>query len=105
MYLLDVDADGFKPLLLINITARALIPLPQTPTVDEDDFVKHKSLGYHLRNIDDHPMNIEYHLMDAKDSEYFQEERGERGLRSQSNQYFSDGTNFYIEKHSVARMR
>ncbi|PHU23724.1 hypothetical protein BC332_08831 [Capsicum chinense] len=62
MYMMDVDADDFRPILRINIAERSVEglvnssePSPQRRAVD-DDFSDYK-------NDDDHPINTEDDLM------------------------------------------
>ncbi|KAF3650864.1 hypothetical protein FXO38_16921 [Capsicum annuum] len=66
MYMMDVDADGFMPILRINVVERSFEGpitssefLPPRPSVD-DDFSDYE-------NDDDHPINMEDYSMHMED--------------------------------------
>lgn len=57
LYMLDIAADGFRPLLRINIVLGSpTIPPPQ-PTIDEHDSFEDESLDAHLMDSEDDSMN------------------------------------------------
>ncbi|PHU02149.1 hypothetical protein BC332_27400 [Capsicum chinense] len=65
MYMMDVDTDGFRPILRINIAERSfeglvnsLEPPPLRPTVD-DDFSDYENDGNHPINTEDDSMLME----------------------------------------------
>ncbi|KAM3237668.1 hypothetical protein P3L10_012698 [Capsicum annuum] len=91
LYMLDVVADGSRPLLRINIIPESpTIPSPQ-PTINKHDSFKDESL-------DAHPMDSKYDSMELKDP-IFSEEGGEEcELGAQTNHTFSDGTKFQLNK-------
>ncbi|PHT67575.1 hypothetical protein T459_27062 [Capsicum annuum] len=66
MYMMDVDADGFRPILRINIVERffegpinSSEPPPLHPIVD-DDFRDYDNDDGHLINTEDDSMHMEY---------------------------------------------
>ncbi|PHT51780.1 hypothetical protein CQW23_06242 [Capsicum baccatum] len=98
LYMMDVDADGFRPILRINVVDRPFEellnlspPPPRRPIVDDDlnDY----------ENDDDHPINMEYNSIDMEydpsDLQYM-EENCRTG--SQPSHSFVDGSNFYCDQ-------
>lgn len=49
-------------------------------------------------NMDNNPINMKDHLIDAKDPKWFKREQEEYGPGSTSNHTFSNETNFQVEK-------
>ncbi|KAM3395468.1 hypothetical protein P3S68_004474 [Capsicum galapagoense] len=87
LYMLDVVADGSKPLLRINVIPGSLTIPPPQATIEEYDSFEDESL-------DAHPMDSEDHSMEWEDS-IFSEEAGEKcELGAQIIHTFFDGTNF-----------
>ncbi|PHT98301.1 hypothetical protein BC332_32770 [Capsicum chinense] len=73
MYMMDVDADSFRPILRINITERSfkglvnsLEPPPPRSTVD-NDFSDYENDDNHPINMEDDPMHMEDILLDLQD--------------------------------------
>ncbi|PHT79130.1 hypothetical protein T459_17182 [Capsicum annuum] len=98
LYMMDVDADGFRPILRINVVDRSFEgPMnsspspPRCPTVDDD-----------LNNYesdDIYPMNIEDDCVHMKDvSSDSQDAEDDCGIGSQPVYSFFDGTNFYRDQ-------
>ncbi|PHU14168.1 hypothetical protein BC332_15373 [Capsicum chinense] len=79
MYIIDVDADGFRPILRINIVERSFEgllnsspPPPRHPKVD-DDLNNYENDGDHPINIEDDSMHMEdvsSHSEDAMDGSF-----------------------------------
>ncbi|KAF3639169.1 hypothetical protein FXO38_22820 [Capsicum annuum] len=74
-YMMDVDPDGFRPILRINIVKRSFeglmnssTPPPRRPTVD-DDLNNYENNGNHPINIEDDSMHMEDVLSDSQDDE------------------------------------
>ncbi|PHT77872.1 hypothetical protein T459_15924 [Capsicum annuum] len=89
LYMLDVAADGSRPLLRINvITGFPIVPLPQ-PTIDKHDSFEDESL-------DAHPIDSKDDSMELEDSIFSKEGREECELGAQTNHTFSDRTNFQL---------
>ncbi|XP_047258574.1 uncharacterized protein LOC124890805 [Capsicum annuum] len=99
-YIMNADADEFRPILRINIVERSFEgpvnsspPPPRCPTVD-DDLINDDLNDY--ENYDDHPINMEdnsVHMEDfSSDSQYNEKDCG---MGSQPGHSFTDGTNFY----------
>ncbi|PHT99869.1 hypothetical protein BC332_29657 [Capsicum chinense] len=103
MYMMDVDAYGFRPLLRINVVERSfkgpvnsLEPPPPRPTVD-DDFNNYK-------NDDDDPINTEDDCMPMGDvSSDSQDDDEDCGTGSQPRYFFIDEITFISIKHSPTR--
>ncbi|PHT46335.1 putative aquaporin TIP3-2 [Capsicum baccatum] len=95
LYMMDVDAYGFRPVLRINVVDRSLKrPMnsspspPRCPTVD-DNLNDYESDG-------DHPMNIEDSCVHMEDvSSDSQDAKEDCGTGSQLVHSFSNGTIFY----------
>ncbi|KAF3616048.1 hypothetical protein FXO37_35230 [Capsicum annuum] len=98
LYMMDVDADGFRPILRINIVDRSfkgpmnlsLYP-PRCQTVD-NDLNNYKSDGDHPMNMEDDCVHIEEVSSDSQDVEK------DCRTRSQPVYFFSNGTNFYYDQ-------
>ncbi|KAF3662054.1 hypothetical protein T459_17069 [Capsicum annuum] len=77
LYMLDATVNGSRPLLRINVIPGSPTILPPYPTIDEHDSFEDESL-------DVHPMDtkLEDLSTELEDPNFFQEERGECGLRS-----------------------
>ncbi|PHT38677.1 hypothetical protein CQW23_22250 [Capsicum baccatum] len=87
LYMLDVAADGSRPLLRINIVPGSPKIPPPEPTIDEDDSFEDESL-------DANPMDSEDDSMELEDSIFFEEGGEECELGAQTNHTFSNGTTF-----------
>ncbi|KAG5580534.1 hypothetical protein H5410_051161 [Solanum commersonii] len=108
--MLDIAADGSRPILRINVIARS--PIEPTDSFNDNDSVVNENLGDKPNesfcdqsndNFGDDSMNghdpsldVEDQPVDAEDFEHFEEYDGEPELRSQPNHSFSDRTNFYM---------
>ncbi|KAM3326483.1 hypothetical protein P3S67_001609 [Capsicum chacoense] len=89
--MLDVAADGSRPLLRINIILGSPTIPPPEPTIDEDDSFEDESL-------DANPMDLEDDSMELKDP-IFSEEGGEEcELGAQTNHTFSNKTTFQVNQ-------
>ncbi|KAH0652023.1 hypothetical protein KY290_032940 [Solanum tuberosum] len=110
LYMMDIVADGSRPILRINVIARSLIE-PTYSFNDNDSIVKenlgdkpnesfcdqsHDNFGDDSMNGHDPSLDVEDQPVDAEDFKHFEEYEGEPELRSQPNHSFSDGTNFYM---------
>ncbi|PHT65640.1 hypothetical protein T459_30065 [Capsicum annuum] len=98
-YIMDTDADGFRPILRINVVERSFegplnspAPPPQCPTFDDDliddDLNDYENGGNHPINMEDDSMHMEDFSSDSQDDEE------DRGTASQPGHSFSDETNF-----------
>ncbi|PHU14772.1 hypothetical protein BC332_15977 [Capsicum chinense] len=67
LYILDVAADGSRPLLRINIVSGSPTILPPQPAIDEHDSFEDECL-------DAHPMDTEDDSMELEDSIFSEEE-------------------------------
>ncbi|PHT44947.1 hypothetical protein CQW23_14105 [Capsicum baccatum] len=98
LYIMDVDADGFRPVLRINVVDRSIEGLMNSslsptrcPTVD-NNLNDYKSDG-------DHPMNMKDDCVHMEDvSSNSQDTEEDCGMGSQPVHSFSDGTNFYHDQ-------
>ncbi|PHT28129.1 hypothetical protein CQW23_32269 [Capsicum baccatum] len=95
LYMMDVDVDGFRPVLRINVVDRSFEgpmnsspSLLRFPTVDEN-LNDYKSDGNHPMNMED----VCVHMKDVSSDSQDAEEDYETG--SQPVHFFSEGTNFY----------
>ncbi|KAH0784216.1 hypothetical protein KY290_003814 [Solanum tuberosum] len=79
LYMIDIVADGSRPILRINVIARSSIE-PMN-SLNDNDSIENENL--------DQPI-------DAEDVEHFEEDQEEPKLRSQPSHSFSNGTNFYM---------
>ncbi|KAH0681178.1 hypothetical protein KY284_022263 [Solanum tuberosum] len=113
--MLDIGIDGSWLTLRIHVNERPLIE-PTNSFNDDNDSIgnerlgdhskeslgdhSNESLGDHSMNIHDDSTDVENKPVDAEDPEreYCEEMQGEQELRSQSNHYFSDGTNLCINQ-------
>ncbi|PHT48472.1 hypothetical protein CQW23_12680 [Capsicum baccatum] len=75
LYMMDVDADGFRPILRINVVDRSFKGLmnsssspPRCQTVD-NDLNDYKSDGDHPMNMEDDCVHIEEVSLDSQDVE------------------------------------
>ncbi|PHU00039.1 hypothetical protein BC332_29826 [Capsicum chinense] len=101
LYMMDVDVDGFRPILRLNGVKKSFKGLmnsspspPRCPIID-DDLNDYKSDG-------DHPMDMEYDCMHMEDVSMNSQDAEEYyGMRSQPGHSFSDGTNFYHDQTFV----
>ncbi|KAM3357696.1 hypothetical protein P3S68_020627 [Capsicum galapagoense] len=98
MYMMDVDADGFRPILRINIAERSFEgpvnssePPPPCSTVD-DDFSDYKNDGDHPINTEDDSMHMEDLSSDSQDDEE------DHGTGSQPGYSFTNEANFHIDQ-------
>ncbi|PHU28842.1 hypothetical protein BC332_00935 [Capsicum chinense] len=96
IYIMDVDADGFRPILRINVVERSFEgminssePSSPRPTVD-DDFSNYENDGDHPINTEDDSMHMEDISSDSQD------DKEDHGTGSQSRYFFTDETNFYL---------
>ncbi|KAM3235389.1 hypothetical protein P3L10_015425 [Capsicum annuum] len=91
LYMLDVVADGSRPLLRINVIPGSPTIPPTQTTIEEHDLYENESL-------DAHPMDSEDHSMELKDPIFSEEEGEEWELGEQTNHTFFDGTNFKVNQ-------
>ncbi|PHT45927.1 hypothetical protein CQW23_15085 [Capsicum baccatum] len=98
MYMMDVDADGFRPILRINVAKRSIEglvnsskPLPPRWVVD-DDFSDYE-------NDDDQPINTKNNPMHMEEvSSESQDDEEDREMGSQLGYSFNDRANFYLDQ-------
>ncbi|KAM3200190.1 hypothetical protein P3L10_032551 [Capsicum annuum] len=93
-YIMDADADGFRPILRINVVERSFkgplnssAPPPRHPIVDDN-------LNNYENDVDD-TINMEdysMHMEDFSSNSQYGEEDCE--MKSQARHSFTDGTNF-----------
>ncbi|PHT48478.1 hypothetical protein CQW23_12686 [Capsicum baccatum] len=93
-YIMDADADGFRPILRINVVKRSFegplnssAPPPQRPTVD-DDLNNYENDVDNTINMEDYSMHMEEFLSNSQDEEE------DREMESQEGHSFTDETNF-----------
>ncbi|KAG5576223.1 hypothetical protein H5410_056357, partial [Solanum commersonii] len=107
LYLMNIDVDGSRPILRINIIARS--PIEPTDSFNDNDSVGNENLGDQPNesfcdqsndNLVDDSLNGHDHSLDVEDQpvdfEHFEVYQGEPELRSQPSHSFPDGTNFYM---------
>ncbi|PHT58280.1 hypothetical protein CQW23_00643 [Capsicum baccatum] len=101
LYMMDVDADDFRPILRINVVDRSFEgPMNSSPspprcwTVD-NDLNNYESDEYHPMNMEDECVHMEDVASDSQDAEE------DYRTGSQPVHSFSDGTNFYRVKYDV----
>ncbi|PHU18141.1 hypothetical protein BC332_13836 [Capsicum chinense] len=94
-YIIDADADGFRPILRINMVERSFegplnssAPPPRRPTVD-DDLNNYENDVDNTINMEDYSMHMEEFSSDSQDDEE------DREMESQAGHSFTDETNFY----------
>ncbi|PHT70827.1 hypothetical protein T459_25931 [Capsicum annuum] len=99
-YMMNANADGFRPILRINIVERSFEgPLNSSPppsrhaAVDDNlidnDLNNYENDGNHLINMEDDSMHIEDFSSDSQNDEE------DCGTGLQPGHSFTDGTNFY----------
>ncbi|KAF3664354.1 hypothetical protein FXO38_10161 [Capsicum annuum] len=99
-YIMDADADCFRPILRINVVERSFVgpqnsspPPPRRPTVDDDliddDLNDYENYGDHPINMKDDSMHMEDFSLDLQDDDE------DCGMGSQLRYSFTDGINFY----------
>ncbi|KAF3661607.1 hypothetical protein FXO38_05536 [Capsicum annuum] len=98
LYMMDVDADDFRPILRINVVDRSFEgPMnsspspPRCPTVD-DDLNNYESDGIYPMNIEDDCVHMKDVSSDSQDAE------DDCGIGFQPVYSFFDGTNFYRDQ-------
>ncbi|KAH0776479.1 hypothetical protein KY290_007890 [Solanum tuberosum] len=110
LYMMDIAADGSRPILRINVIARS--PIEPTDSFNDNDSVgndnlgdqpnesfcdqSNDNLGDDSMNGHDYSLDVEDQPVDEEDFEHFEKDQGEPELRSQPSHSFSDGTNFYM---------
>ncbi|KAF3631004.1 hypothetical protein FXO38_26839 [Capsicum annuum] len=105
-YIMDADADGFRPILRINVVESSFkgplnssAPPPRRPIVD-DNLIDDDLNGY--ENDDNHSINMEDDSMHMEDfSSDSQDIDEDGGTGSQPGHSFTDGTNFYCSQTFV----
>ncbi|PHT65863.1 hypothetical protein T459_30288 [Capsicum annuum] len=96
-YIMDADADGFRPILWINVVERSFegplnssAPPPRRPTVGDDliddDLNDYENDVDDTINMEDYSMHIEDFSSDSSEED--------RETKSQAGYFFIDGTNF-----------
>ncbi|PHT56775.1 hypothetical protein CQW23_05261 [Capsicum baccatum] len=79
-YIMDADADGFRPILRINVVERSFegplnssAPPPRRPAVDDDliddDLNNYENDVDDTINMEDYSMHMEYFSSDSQDDE------------------------------------
>ncbi|KAF3626810.1 hypothetical protein FXO38_29048 [Capsicum annuum] len=101
-YIMDADADGFRPILRINMVERSFEgSLNSSPTPPRSSTVDNNLIDDDLNdyeNDDDYPINMEDDSMHMKNfSSDSQDDEEDYGTRSQPRYSFTDGTNLYCE--------
>ncbi|PHT37805.1 hypothetical protein CQW23_21378 [Capsicum baccatum] len=99
-YIMDADANGFRPILRINVVERSfegslnsLAPLPRRPAVDDD--LIDDDLSDYKNDVDD-TINMEDYSMHMEDfSSDWQDDEEDCETESQAGHSFTDETNFY----------
>ncbi|PHU25630.1 hypothetical protein BC332_03962 [Capsicum chinense] len=99
-YIMDADADGFRPILRINVVERffegplnSLAPPPWCPAVDDD--LIDDDLNDYENDVDD-IINMEDFSMHMEDfSSNSQDDEEDHKTESQAGYSFTDETNFY----------
>ncbi|PHT58717.1 hypothetical protein CQW23_01080 [Capsicum baccatum] len=94
-YIMDADADSFRPILRINVVERSFegplnssAPSPRRPTVD-DNLNDYENDVDDTINMEDYSMHMEDFSSDSQDDDEDLE------TESQAGHSFTDGTNFY----------
>ncbi|KAF3627462.1 putative phosphoserine aminotransferase, chloroplastic-like [Capsicum annuum] len=101
LYMMDVDADGFRPILRINVVDRSFeepmnssLSPPRCRIVD-NDLIDYESDGDHPMNMEDGCEHMKAVLLDSKDAEE------DCRMGSQPVYIFSNGINFYHDQTFV----
>ncbi|PHU10361.1 hypothetical protein BC332_22221 [Capsicum chinense] len=110
-YIMDANADGFRPILRINMVKRSLegplnssTPPLRRPAIDDDliddNLNDYKNGGNHPFNMEDDSMQMEEFSSDSQDDEE------DCGTTSQPGHSFFDETNFcygqtYVDKKKL----
>ncbi|PHU00524.1 hypothetical protein BC332_30311 [Capsicum chinense] len=98
-YIMDADADGFRPILRINVVERSFegplnssSPPPRRPTVGDDliddDLNNYENDVDDTINMEDYSLHIEDFSSDSQDDEE------DREIKSQAGYSFTDETDF-----------
>ncbi|PHT56407.1 hypothetical protein CQW23_04893 [Capsicum baccatum] len=98
-YIMDADADGFRPILRINMVERSFegplnssAPPPRRSAVDDDliddDLNDYENDVDDIINMEDYSMHMEDFSSDSQDDEE------DREMKSQAGYFFTDGINF-----------
>ncbi|XP_047256054.1 uncharacterized protein LOC124888809 [Capsicum annuum] len=98
MYMIDVDADGIRPILRIHVDERSVEGLvnsserPPPRRVVDNDFSNYE-------NDDNQPINTEDDPMHMKEvSSNSQDDEEDRGTGSQPRHCFNNGANFHLDQ-------
>ncbi|KAF3624769.1 hypothetical protein FXO38_30080 [Capsicum annuum] len=97
MYMMNVDADGFRPILRINVVERSFegllnsSPPPPRRSKVNNDLNNYENDGDHPINMEDDSMHMEDVSSDSQDAE-----EG-CGTRSQPGHSFTGRTNYYCD--------
>ncbi|PHU00211.1 hypothetical protein BC332_29998 [Capsicum chinense] len=98
MYMMNVDTDGFRIILKINIVERSFEgplnsspPSPRRPAVDYN-LNDYENDDDHLINVEDNSMHMEDVSLDSQDDEE------DCGTGSQPGHSFTDEISFYCDK-------
>ncbi|PHT92985.1 hypothetical protein T459_00867 [Capsicum annuum] len=98
LYMMDVDADKFRPILRINVVDGSFegpmnsSPSPPRCRTVNNDLNDYESDEYHPMNMEDDCVHMEDVASDSQDAE------GDYRTGSQPVHSFSDGTNFYRDQ-------
>ncbi|PHT75600.1 hypothetical protein T459_19122 [Capsicum annuum] len=98
-YIMDSDADDFRPILRINRVEMSFegplnspAPLPRSPIVDDD--LINNDLNDYENDVDD-TINMEDYSIHMEDfSSDLQDDEEDRETESQAGHFFTNGTNF-----------
>ncbi|KAM3269952.1 hypothetical protein P3S67_029858 [Capsicum chacoense] len=97
-YIMDADADGFRPILRINVVERffkgplnSSAPPPQCPAVDDDlindDLNDYENDVNDTINMEDYSIHMEYFSSDSQDDEEDRDGITSRTLLHRQNQF------------------
>ncbi|PHT48354.1 hypothetical protein CQW23_12562 [Capsicum baccatum] len=103
LYMMNIDVDGFRPILRINVVERPFeeslnsSPPPPRRQIINDDLNDYD-------NDDDHSINMEDNSMDMKHDSLDSQDVGEDyGIGLQPSYFFDNGTNFYSDQIFATR--
>ncbi|KAM3281498.1 hypothetical protein P3S67_028520 [Capsicum chacoense] len=98
-YIMDIDPDGFRPILRINVVERSFegllnssAPPPRRPAVNDD--LIDDDLNDYENDVDDTINMEDYSIHIENFSSNLQDDEEDRETESQAGHSFTDGTNF-----------
>ncbi|PHU23215.1 hypothetical protein BC332_08322 [Capsicum chinense] len=101
LYMMDVDADGFRPILRINVVDRSFEGLmnsslsPPRCWIVDNDLIDYESDGDHPMNMEDDCVHMKAVLLDLKDAKEYCR------TGSQPVHFFYNGINLYHDQTFV----